>query len=370
MKATVAGIITCLALVAVAAALRPSANTSSMKSDLVTVRLLAATTPLSTPTVEGRATRVQDPVGIPTPEGRTARVQIQLTDPIQLPRVSKSDAAWRAQLTPEQYRITRTHGTERAFCGVFHDNHKDGIYTCIGCGLPLFQSTAKFDSGTGWPSFVQPVASENIGETRDTSYGMSRTEVHCVRCESHLGHVFPDGPAPSKLRYCINSDSLAFHERPAAAAALDKVIFGAGCFWGVEAAFRKVEGVLNTRVGYAGGQTRNPTYEQVCSHGTGHAEVVEVEFDPTVISFASLLDIFWQNHDAFVAHRTGPEQGEQYRSAIFFNSPEQEATARASAARWQSLNGDRPVATEIALAATFHPAEEYHQRYYEKQGNQ
>jgi methionine-R-sulfoxide reductase len=183
---------------------------------------------------------------------------------------------------PEQYRITRTHGTERAFCGVFHDNHKQGLYSCIGCGLPLFHSTAKFDSGTGWPSFFQPIAIENIGETRDNSFGMVRTEVHCARCESHLGHVFPDGPPPTRLRYCINSDSLAFHERPLPANTTRKVTLAAGCFWGVEATFRKVEGVLSTRVGYAGGHVPKPTYEQVCSNGTGHAEAIEIEFDPAV----------------------------------------------------------------------------------------
>ena len=134
----------------------------------------------------------------------------QLVGPVEVPHVSKTDDEWRAQLTSEQFEIARGKGTERPFCGTLLDNKRQGVYSCVCCGLPLFASSAKFNSGTGWPSFFQPVAEENIATHTDNSYGMQRTEILCVRCDAHLGHVFPDGPAPTRLRYCVNSESLVF----------------------------------------------------------------------------------------------------------------------------------------------------------------
>jgi peptide-methionine (S)-S-oxide reductase len=145
--------------------------------------------------------------------------------------------------------------------------------------------------------------------------------------------------------------------------------FGAGCFWGVEAAFRRVPGVVDAAVGYTGGQTANPTYKDVCTDRTGHAEVVQVTFDPAQVSFEQLLDVFWQEHDPTQVNRQGPDFGKQYRSAIFFHSPEQEATAKKSkAALDASGKFRRPIATEITPASTFYRGEEYHQRYLEKRG--
>ena len=296
-----------------------------------------------------------------TEEGKASQV-------VEVPKVVRGDKEWAVRLSLEQFRIGRTAGTERAFCGVFHDNHKKGVYFCAGCGLPLFRSGDKFDSGTGWPSFFQPFAEENIGEQTDNELGMTRTEVHCVRCDMHLGHVFPDGPKPTGLRYCINSAVLNFQEE-GPAPEVEAILLGAGCFWGVEEVFAKFPGTKSTEVGYAGGSTKSPNYESVCRHDTGHAEVLKLEYETRKTNTARVLEYFFKIHDPTTMNRQGPDVGDQYRSAIFFTRPEQEWVAREVIAK---LTADkkfsRPIVTQVDLAGPYTRAEEYHQKYFEKHG--
>ena len=166
-----------------------------------------------------------------------------------------------------------------------------------------------------------------------------------------------------------SSDATTRALRPRGDKPMEQATFAAGCFWGVEAAFRKVEGVASTEVGYSGGKTKNPAYKDVCTNTTGHAECVRVTYDPSALSYEKLLEVFWQCHDPTQRNRQGPDYGTQYRSAIFTHTPEQKAAAEASKKKLEASGGlKRPVATEITPASTFYPAEDYHQQYLEKQG--
>jgi len=280
-------------------------------------------------------------------------------------------------LNEEERRVILNDGTEPAFCGTLTDNKKDGTYVCRLCNLPLFKSDSKFTSGTGWPSFFQPYDKDHVATHVDNSWHMVRTEITCARCDGHLGHVFDDGPKPTGKRFCVNSVSLTFVEEgeklpemPAVQSKLKTAYFAGGCFWGVEDRFAQLDGVHDAVSGYQGGDDNNPSYKEVCSGATGHAESVMLRYDPSVISYQELLDFFFKIHNPTQGNRQGPDIGSQYRSAIYTTDDEQYTLAKQFLEDQQKEGkwSDRTITTELDKAPKFYKAEEYHQDYHLKHG--
>jgi len=270
--------------------------------------------------------------------------------------------------------VTKENGTEPAFQNEYWDEHRPGIYTDVNTGEPLFSSLDKFDSGTGWPSFTRTINEALIQTREDNSFGMKRVEVRTEN--SHLGHVFDDGP-DGMPRFCINSAALNFvpyeeldekgYGKYKELFPYEEAIFAGGCFWGVEYLLQETKGVVTAVSGYIGGKTENPTYKEVSTGKTGHAESVYVVFDPNIISYEELLDTFWRLHDPTQKNRQGWDVGTQYRSAIFYFNEKQRIAAEKSKVEFDSKGVfDKPAVTEIVEATRFYKAEEYHQDYVDK----
>jgi len=263
------------------------------------------------------------------------------------------------KLTPAEKKVIIQKGTERPYSGELLNNKEKGTYTCKRCDAPLYKSDDKFDSHCGWPSFDDEIPG---AIKRQVDADGRRTEILCANCGAHLGHVFTGEKLTDKnTRHCVNSISMNFVPDTRKAA-----YFAAGCFWGVEHYFKEAPGVISTDVGYMGGHTKNPSYQDVCYAETGHAETVEVIYNSEKTSYEALVKLFFEIHDFSQVDRQGPDIGEQYRSAIFYTDKEQKNIARKIKEQLQQK--EYKVATEIEKVHKFWTGEEFHQDYYDKTG--
>ena len=266
------------------------------------------------------------------------------------------------KLSASERYIIWEKGTDLPFSGKYDTEFGRGVYTCRNCGKILYRSDDKFNSGCGWPAFDDAIP-EAIRETLDADG--KRTEITCANCGAHLGHVFRGEKLTAKnTRHCVNSTSLVFE--PEQSKRIRRAVFAGGCFWGVEELFRKERGVLSAVSGYTGGTVDNPTYKQVCSGKTGHAEAVEIYYDPSQTTFETLCKYFLEIHDPTELNRQGPDIGTQYRSAIFFFNDQEKEIAEKLLQQLRDKGYE--VKTTVEPFTKFWNAEEYHQDYYERKG--
>ncbi len=286
--------------------------------------------------------------------------------------INKTEAQWKEQLTNEQYYILREKGTERAFTGKLLMNKEKGIYKCAGCGTELFTDEMKFDSHCGWPSFDKEIAGGKIKQTTDKSHGMSRTEITCAKCGGHLGHIFDDGPTETGKRYCVNSVSLEFvpaaknnnKEASNPISKTDSIILGGGCFWCTEAIYQMLDGVISVESGYSGGNIKNPSYREVCTGTTNHAEVVKIVYDNSKTNLDEIFKVFFSTHNPTTLNQQGADRGTQYRSVIFYANEHQKEIATSLITQLNKEVYDNKIVTTLEPFTQFYKAEEYHQNYY------